>query len=241
MSGYDGLTARRINIVEGPPAEPITLEQMWLQLRLDPEGSPPSTPFDPQLEIIRVAVRERMEQVLRRPLVAQTWRATYCRFPIDVYVPWTGNTLWSLPNEYDVAPRTIQLPGPPLVGDEDDNYGVVVEYFDQNNDLQTLPSDQYHVIADSQPACVQLFEGIWWPFTYWRQDAVRVTYRAGYAPVNLGGSPPAFDYTANIPKQAIYGMLLDVERMFNEQSPDQDKKIQETIDALVSSLRVYVF
>lgn len=240
MSGYDGNTARRINVEIGPPVEPLTLAQMWLQLRLDPVAN--ATPFDPQLLILGQAARERMEQVLRRPLVQQTWKASYCRFPIDVYVPWTGNSLWSLPNEYDVLPRTITLPGPALIGLPEDNYDVVVEYYDSNNTLTVFDSANYIVIADSQPASVQLLEGIWWPNTYVRENAVQITYKAGYRPIPGTGSPPdETDYVGNIPKQIIYGMLLDVERMFNEQSPDQDKKIQDTIDALISSQRVYIF
>lgn len=225
----------RLNVIEGPVVEPLTLPQMWLQLRLDPEGSPPSTPFDEQLLRLGQGARERMEQVLRRPLVQQTWKASYCRFPCDGYVWWSGNTLWSLPYEYDVRPRSLEIPGPNIIGDP------TVMYYDTNNILQLFDHSNYMVHSDTQPTTIELYEGIWWPITYWRQNAVEVTYKAGYKPLDSEGSPTQPDFVGNIPKTIINAMLLMVELAFNEQTPDKQQQMQSAIDAMISSYRVYTW
>lgn len=142
----------------------------------------------------------------------------------------TRETLWSLPNEFDLKPRHLILPGPNLINLQS------VQYYDTDNTLHTLDPSLYLVHADSQPATIELLEGQWWPLTYLREDAVQCTYTAGYAPA---GSPP--DYRANVPQAIKSAMLLMVQRLYDEMEPNRMKVLNDTIDTLLGSFRVFNF
>lgn len=69
----------------------------------------------------------------------------------------------------------IMLPKPPL------RSVTSIEYYDAANELQTLDSAEYYTMAPtSQQGYVQPVDH-YWPSTYWRPDAVTITYRAGYS------------------------------------------------------------
>ena len=58
-----------------------------------------------------------------------------------------------------------------------------VTYYDANNALQTLAASVYVGATDSLGPFVSLKPGQSWPSTYTRQDAVKITWTAGYGVV----------------------------------------------------------
>lgn len=74
----------------------------------------------------------------------------------------------------DFECREIHLPRPKC------NAVTSVEYYDITNTLRTLSPSWYQVDIVSQPGEVELAYGYYWPNTYPRNDAVKITYTAGY-------------------------------------------------------------
>lgn len=66
------------------------------------------------------------------------------------------------------------LPLPPFASMEDDG----ITYYDDNNDLQTLDTNDYVVVAPSfGPAFIELYDVF--PSTFNRPDAISITWTAG--------------------------------------------------------------
>lgn len=57
---------------------------------------------------------------------------------------------------------------------------LAVTYYDENNQLRTLANDAYSLHADASGSYIRLAAGYAWPKTFDRDDAVSITYRAGY-------------------------------------------------------------
>lgn len=55
-----------------------------------------------------------------------------------------------------------------------------ITYYDENNDQQTLSTDVYALLDDELGSFVSLQYGQSWPSVYPREDAVSITYVAGY-------------------------------------------------------------
>jgi len=55
-----------------------------------------------------------------------------------------------------------------------------VTFFDAENAQQTMPAESYRLIQANQAAWLQLEAGMSWPAVYPRDDAMTVTYTAGY-------------------------------------------------------------
>lgn len=92
-----------------------------------------------------------------------------------------------------------------------------VEYHDANNVLTTLDAASWYVTDGENPE-VMLAPGVNAPQLCARQDAVRVTYRAGYAAT---GSPPATqsDYAGPVPQQFKDAILISVTMLQASVSP----------------------
>jgi hypothetical protein len=145
--------------------------------------------------------------------------------------------LWTQPGEfgsYDIRPRHLTLLRPNLLT------LTSVQYYDQTNTLQTLDPTWYLVHADQEPATIELLQPYMWPIVYTREDAVQITYDAGYTPTSTG-SPPVFDYAANVPDSIKQAILLRVQQDYDAMTPDKWNQLQGAIDALLGSYRVFNF
>lgn len=89
--------------------------------------------------------------ILGRALLAQTWQQDFCDFDDPLRLP-VGDYL----------------------------SGLVVTYYDSANDQQTLSSDVYSILSDVRGPFIALNYNQAWPSVYTREDAVRVTWVAGY-------------------------------------------------------------
>lgn len=112
-----------------------------------------------------------------------------------------------------------------------------VRYYDENNALQTLDTDVYTVDTNALRPKLTLNYGEVWPSTYDREDAVQIDYVAGYAPT---GSPVT-DWANTIPAAIKQAMLLRVQLLYDEVSPEKRDQVENTITLLLAPHRIYAF
>jgi uncharacterized phiE125 gp8 family phage protein len=217
-----------IIVTSPPPCEPISLEELYVFLRLDPEGSPPEHPEDAMLTTFIQTGREKVEQATRRALVEQRIRMVLPCFP-------TFSVRFGSVYDEDAIERdaSIELLRPPYQSIQS------VRYYDQDNVLQTLATASYFVAEQAFVPLLTVAEGYNWPVTYGRADAVLIDYTVGYAP---DGSP-ADDagYRANIPAALKDAVKFEVQLLYDELPPDKRKAIEETIKRLVRSFVIGKF
>ena len=111
--------------------------------------------------------------VLGRALVTQTWAATYEALEAPLILP--------------LAPATSV---------------ASVTYADVGGATQTLAADQWRLIEGADAARVEPAEGVTWPQTAERSDAVTVTFTAGY-----GGA-------ADVPEALRHAILMTVHDLY---------------------------
>lgn len=201
-----------ITLIAQPPFEPVTLAEVYKQLRLDPDiSSSPAEASHPDDAMLRAqiqAAREFVETATRRSLVLRTLRLT-------------TNAL---------SCGGIRLRRPPL------QRVLAVSYFDTGNQLQTLDESQYFVVDDQVPE-LRFVGGFSVPSLFARPDAVRVDYVAGYTPA---GSPPTTqeEFAAAIPQTLKQAVLIGVQLQYDNLA-DPDRAAMERLrEALIQTLRI---
>lgn len=102
------------------------------------------------VEALIVAAREYAEQATGRALITQTWQL-----------------------KIDDFPRIITVPNPPL-------QSATITYVDANGDTQTLATSVYTVNTTAEPGRIYEAYNQTWPSVRDQEDAVTVTYVAGY-------------------------------------------------------------
>lgn len=214
-------------IVE-PPEEPVTLQEMYDLLRLDPLGSPPTHPHDAMLTNMIKASRQWVENYTKRSLVYQTVRLVINQFPR--YRILVSDRNWE-DDAYESRSSSIELPRPPFIQILD------VTYFDTNNQLQTMDPTTYFVSDLAMVPALRVNDYLEWPETYRREDAVRITYITGYAPV---GSPPS-DYISNIPEPIKQAIRFGVQLQYDDLTEETRTAMEAQRVQLLGSYRVYSF
>lgn len=142
-----------------PLVEPISLQEARDRLRIDHHEE------DPLIASLIAATTAHLDGwsgTLGRALVNQTWAQKFPRFP-------SGAVL-------GVALAPVQ------------SIASIV-YFGADNVQQTLDPSVYTLLDDEFGPFVTLQAGQAWPATFPREDAVSVTYVAGYGPA--GDDVPA--------------------------------------------------
>lgn len=202
-----------------PPVEPVTVAEVYEFLRWDPEdeeGVPPTPQYALATTIernIRTA-REFVEAATRRALVKQTLR-------LDAPVSSAWSCIWRTRH------RGLELLRPPVAE------VLSVQYFDDNNAIQTLDSDLYYVVDGYVPRLV--FEE-WLPSMKMREDGLRVTYFAGYP----WSDSPA-EYTSEIPSSLKDAICLQVQILADRFDVNEKADVERTRDSLLSPFRVHNF
>lgn len=133
-----------------PAAEPITLDQAKLHLRVDHADE------DGLITGLITAARLAAEDRLQRTLINSGWTLVLDSFP--PVCSRLGNI--------------IQAPMPPLLTVES------IQYIDTAGTSQPLASSQYRVDVLGEPGRIQPVTS--WPATARQVNAVTVTYTAGY-------------------------------------------------------------
>lgn len=152
-----------IKLVTAPDVEPVTLDDVGGQCRAD------LTSEAGTVNGYITAIRQRVENDLRRALITQTVDLVLDAFPIS-----TARNPFA----------AVEIPLPPLQS------VVSVKYTDTYGVVQTLANTEYVVNTDSTPGRVMPAYGKVWPATLDFPGAVRVQFVAGY------GGPVAWDVAA---------------------------------------------
>lgn len=213
------MSAQHVTVTTPPAAEPVTLLEVYAQLRLDytSQGSPSeaSHPLDDLLRQNIAAARADVEQETGLSLIAQTLRITATGFPGTC----TG-------------PRRIELRRPPLISVEG------VYYYDADNSLRQVAAADYYVTDELVPE-LRFVSGFATPTTYDRPDAVRVIYTAGH---RGDGSPPTTqaELAANVPKPLKQAILIGVELMQGDSTEKLRTALEEQRRALLQPYRLEI-
>jgi uncharacterized phiE125 gp8 family phage protein len=137
--------------------------------------------------------------VLGRALVTQTWAVEYPTFM----------------NRLDVPLAPMQ--------------SATVAYYDSLNVLQTLSSSVYAVLSDGLGPYISLKYNQQWPQTYTRDDAVKITWVAGYGAT-----------AADVPAAIRAAMLLMIGHWYMNRETVSEKAMAElpmASSALLSPFR----
>lgn len=215
-----------LTVISQPPFEPVTLAEVYAQLRLTPDhvGSPgeESHPDDAMLAAQITAAREYVEVATRRSMVQRTLRLSSEAFPYATgwwwKHPWTAHGL------------RIRLINPPLIRIES------VAYYDGDNTLQTVAPADYYATDDQVPE-LRFAATFSAPALFNRPDAVRVEYVAGY----LGdGSPPTTqdEYIAHIPQTLRQAVLIGVQLQYDNLSDSDRKAFENAREAMLQTYRI---
>jgi uncharacterized phiE125 gp8 family phage protein len=121
------------------------------------------TDDDSMLTALLDAAEEAVEEMTGRSLITQTWAITLPALASDA---------------------KVMLERPPVLAI------TSVSYFDGQNAQQTLDAATYRLVKDGDRAMVRPVDGNRWPSMYDREDAVTITYTAGFG-ASYAAIPPA--------------------------------------------------
>ena len=175
-----------------PAVEPVTLAEAKAHLRVDTADD------DALIQGLVRASREWVEQYLDRTLVHTQWVMRFDRFPPD-------GTL------------DIELPRPPMVASGTAT-AVALTFTYENGDTATYSTASFRVDRASTPGAVKTLYGQTWPPHLQDDNAISVTWWAGYGP---SGS--------DVPQGVKNAMLLYVHELYekrgNAEPPDAAKAL----------------
>ena len=143
-----------------PASEPISLAEAKAHLRVD------ITDDDSYITALIVAARMFAEDNTGRSLITQSWQLV-----MDAFDIWNFN---------DTA---IYLDRNPVIAVQ------TIKYLDMAGVLQTMPSTDYTVEVNSEPARITPVFGKVWPIALPQIGAVKVDFTAGYG--NAAAVPQA--------------------------------------------------
>lgn len=162
-----------LRLIDGPATEPVTLAEAKAHARIPAD----LTDDDAYVQTLIAAAREKVESIVARSFVAQTWEWTFDAFPYGggyynreirqsgVGPAWMPG--WYLP---------IELPRAPVQS------VTSITYRDSTGAVQTLPPEAYEIVQ-GEPVQVAPVYGTLWPTVAPWPNAVAVTFVSGYATV----------------------------------------------------------
>jgi len=161
-------------LVTAPASEPIALADVKRHLRIETSNTDDDTLLDALIDTA-IAYYDGYAGILRRCLISQTWVEKWQVFP-GVRIPLRLAPVSSITH---------------------------VKYYDGDNVLQTVSSSDYSLQIGHGGPYVVVDNDASWPDVYPRDDAVQITYVAGYG---ASGS--------SVPAPILHAMKLHVERLY---------------------------
>jgi hypothetical protein len=207
-----------VQLVTGPTDEPISLAEAKSHLRLD-------VAFD-DVDVNRYikAAREYVEGYLERAVLEQKWCLALEGFcgPRALGVP-----AWA--RQFFDMSEPLKLPMGQLASTPTPVESII--YIDDSGASVTLATSEYTVNNFSVPAEVKPAYGKVWPSTRPQWDAVRVTYRVGWAD------------TDSVPEPIRQAMKLLISQMYEHRTPEVAgilSQVQFSLNALLEPHRLTV-
>ncbi len=202
---------RSLKVITPPASEPVTLAMVKQFCRIDTVAD------DLMIPMLITAAREWCEGFTGRKFMPQTLQASWDRFPMlpnMQYSPGNPNALVpAVSNMWPLNPSAwaIELPEPPVIAVNS------VQYYDQNQTLQTLPPSQYQADLASEPARLTPVTGSYWPECSFMPAAVIVQYQSGYS-------------TSPLPNAIMVAIMMMVAYLYQNREAvivDASVKVQE--------------
>lgn len=187
-----------LNRSEAPKEKPVTLDEAKAHLRIGPEDTDHNSSISDYLAAV-VSRLDGPEGILNRALMTQTLTYTMDGFPASLYHrPGFG----AFPT---LSRRSgFDLPLPPLQSVSS------ITYIDDAGDTQTLATSKYRVLNTSNPTRkgrIELAYGETWPTTRLIEQAVTVTYVAG------------FGDATQVPEHYKHLILIMLKELFDGRDP----------------------
>lgn len=206
-----------IVVVTPPAVEPVTMQEAFAHLRVDADPDAIEQHVDyATIQGYVTTAREQCEKYLRRAIVQQTLRMTVCGWGLEA-CSWRART------------TGFELRRPPVLS------LVSVTYRDLANVMQTVQPAEYFITEDLVPR-LRFTTGFAAPAVYPRDDAIAVTYVAGYPPGLT--DPQAPDLRANVPQSIKSAVLLGTELLYDKHAPDERASLERAQAALLSPFRI---
>lgn len=196
-------------IITPPTAEPITLEECRMHLRLVADGSPPEHEHDPMILSQLSAAREWAERFTGLSLAPQTLAIALDDFPCDA----------------------LKLPRGPVAA------VLSVTYVDEDGAPRTLDPSAYQLDTFSEPPRLLSASGIDWPSTSATAlNPVVIRYEAGYS--LPGDSPQLTPLLPASIRAALLLILGDLYENAEDSTERKLEHIPRGAEALLRPFRV---
>lgn len=227
----------RLQVTVEPAAEPVSLDEIYAWLRLDPPVS--GSPDDIMLRSLIKAGRQYVEKATRRALVAQTILYTVIDQPPYPPQRWPYRGFYGASVDgYGYGDfsgwcgwNRIELFRPPVI------YVISVSSLDSNGNPVVMDPSTYRVVTTGQqPAFIETIGNAAWPSSGIAGRGLEILYRSGYEGT---GSPP--DLTDGVPEDIKTAIKLWVQKVYDPLTPDQIKAYESAIDCILQSYTVYSF
>jgi uncharacterized phiE125 gp8 family phage protein len=183
---------RSLKRTTGPVVEPVSLADAKAHCRVDASSD------DALMQGYITTAREWVEDYVDRALVTQ-----------------------QLVMKLDAFPPEIELPRPPMIAAGTATAVTVTYVASESGETATLSTSEYRVDRDSTPGVIRTLYGGSWPSYLLDQNAVTVTWWAGYGDV------------ASVPQRVKNAMLMCVHELYEKRGdglmPDAAKRLLDTV------------
>jgi hypothetical protein len=153
-----------------PLQEPLTLDEAKLQCRIDPGFNDD----DDYVTSLMIGARQHVEKLMRRAIFPRGMQLFMDHFPFPIYDGTININDRHCLYGYFWHALAIRLPRPRCLSVQS------ITYIDLNGVTQTLPTTQYFVDINSEPARIVPQPGQYWPYTQsWLPNSVCVSFTAG--------------------------------------------------------------
>ncbi|MFM0256097.1 head-tail connector protein [Paraburkholderia sediminicola] len=152
-----------LQLITAPSAEPLTLAEAKLHLRVDIDDD------DTLIGALIAAARDYAQGETHKQMVSARWKQVLDSFP--------GPSLIGIPygRQYTLPGHAIYLQRAPVIR------VLSIQYLDMTGVAQTMPDTDYTVDYSSEPVRITPVFGQIWPIPLPQIGAVWVNFDAGYA------------------------------------------------------------
>ncbi len=196
--------------ITGPSVEPVTLAEVYGHLRLDADENSPADSHPDDAMLNRFIAASRRQA---EKITRRSFVSQRLRLSMDAF-PTGGIVL--------LRPPVLEI--------------NALSYYDTANALQVIDPSNYFVTDGDQKPRLQFLTTFAAPSLYARADAVRLEYTTGYEPSDA--SPG--DYAANVPDDVKAAILIGVQLLYDEMTPEKRESLERAREALLHDHKVYL-
>ena len=158
-------------LITPPASEPVTAQELRDYLRESAEGLP-----DSEADDFIAEARQYIEDTYSVAMIDQTWRMATDRWPTQLEPWWDGVRQGHINELYGAQYASdVKLPRFPL-----SSVDTVNVYDEDGNATAVTIADVFDVDTFQHPGRMTLQRGATWPVALRANNAIEITYTAGY-------------------------------------------------------------